>query len=188
MNKIAIKISKDAALSMLIQCHINNTALKFKTSFKPEDLSQQLKNLFEIKFDKKSSVDIFKRKLINTLAMEFSKNTKQSSKELSAIILSYLNPKIDEPIRKMVQSISLTIEEVSRLIEKNEIVYIGVSNKGIKFVKEKSSTEEKPVQKQEDKPEEKPVQKPYEYEPGELEENKLFESINRKNKNIFKLR
>ena len=120
--------------------------------------------------------------------MEFSKNTKQSSKELSAIILSYLNPKIDEPIRKMVQSISLTIEEVSRLIEKNEIVYIGVSKNGIKFVKEKSSTEEKPVEKQEEKPEEKPVQKPYEYEPGELEENKLFESINRKNKNIFKLR
>jgi hypothetical protein len=187
LNKIALKISKDAALSMLIMCHINNTALKFKTSFKPEDLSQKLKDLFEIKFDKKSSVDIFKRKLINTLAIEFSKNTKQSSKELSAIILSYLNPKIDEPIRKMVQSISLTIEEVSRLIEKDDIVYIGISNKGIKFIKEKSSSDTQ-------KPEEKlktptpTIQKPYDYEPGELEENKLFESNNRENKNIFKLR
>ncbi len=192
LTKIALKISKDTVLAMLIKCQINNTTFRFETSFKPADLNQQLKNLFEIKFDRKTSVDIFKRKLINILAIEFSKNPTlsggKSSKELSEMILFYLNPKIDEPIRKMVQSIYLTIEQVSYLIEKDDIVYIGVSKDGIKFVKEKSSTEEKPVQKQEDKPEEKPVQKPYEYEPGELEENKLFESINRKNKNIFKLR
>jgi hypothetical protein len=205
LTKIALKISKDKVLSMLIKCQINNTTLRFQTSFKPEDLNQKLKNLFEITFDSKSSVDIFKRKLVNTLAIEFSKNPVlsggKSSKDLSAIILSYLNPKIDDPIRKMVRSIYLTIQEVSYLIEKDDIVYIGVSNKGIKFIKEKSSSdtektekkpEEKPVEKPEEKPEEKPAEKPfikpYEYEPGELEENKLFESINRKNKNIFKLR
>lgn len=48
--------------------------------------------------------------------------------------------------------------------------------------------------KDDKKPEEKlktptpTIQKPYEYEPGELEENKSFESNNRENKNIFKLR
>ena len=71
-----LKISKDKVLSMLIKCQINDTTLRFQTSVKPEDLNQKLKNLFEITFDSKSSVDIFKRKLVNTLAIEFSKVSK----------------------------------------------------------------------------------------------------------------
>jgi hypothetical protein len=118
---------------------------------------------------------------------------------LSAIILSYLNPKIDEPIRKMVQSISLTIEEVSRLIEKEDIVYIGISNKGIKFIKEKSSSDtQKPAEKTAEKPNVPSVEytdarKSRGYsdrDDARQEESKykLFESNNRENKNIFKLR
>jgi len=203
LTKIALKISKDKVLSMLIKCQINNTTLRFQTSFKPEDLNQKLKNLFEITFDSKSSVDIFKRKLVNTLAIEFSKNPVlsggKSSKDLSSIILSYLNPKIDDPIRKMVRSIYLTVQEVSYLIEKEDIVYIGISNKGIKFIQEKSSSDiQKPAEKTADDPKAPNVGWTDPRKSGgdddrgdsrqEESKYKLFESNNRENKNIFKLR
>nr|MDW7641125.1 hypothetical protein [Nitrosarchaeum sp.] len=88
-------------------------------------------------------------------------------------------------------------------IQKEDIVYIGISNKGIKFIKEKSSSDtQKPAEKTAEKPADDPKAPNVDWtdprksggdddrDDSRQEESKykLFESNNRENKNIFKLR
>lgn len=162
---MAFKIENDNITSYKIKCNIKNK-IRFEFSLNSSALKSQEPKLFtEIKLVEVNRLGVsFKRKLINTLAIEFSKNPTLSkgknSNELNQLISIYLSPKIDEPIGKMIKSIFLTLKNIIHINNKlNDIIFVGINQKQIKFIKN-----------------------------NPIPENKLFESIHSKNKNIFKLR
>jgi len=162
---MAFKIDNDNITSYKIKCNMKNR-IRFEFSLNSNALKSEEPKLFtEIKLIEVNKLGmLFKRKLINTLAIEFSKNSTLSGgknvTELNQLISNYLSPKIDDAIGKMIKSIFLTLKNIIQVNNRiNDVIFIGINKNQIKFIKDKI-----------------------------IPENKLFESINSKNKNIFKLR
>jgi hypothetical protein len=162
---MAFKIDNDNITSYKIKCNMKNR-IRFEFSLNSNALKSEEPKLFtEIKLIEVNKLGmLFKRKLINTLAIEFSKNSTLSGgknvTELNQLISNYLSPKIDDAIGKMIKSIFLTLKNIIHVNNRiNDVIFIGINKNQIKFIKDKI-----------------------------IPENKLFESINSKNKNIFKLR
>jgi hypothetical protein len=162
---MAFKIDNDNITSYKIKCNMKNR-IRFEFSLNSNALKSEEPKLFtEIKLIEVNKLGmLFKRKLINTLAIEFSKNSTLSGgknvTELNQLISNYLSPKIDDAIGKMIKSIFLTLKNIIDVNNRiNDVIFIGINKNQIKFIKDKI-----------------------------IPENKLFESINSKNKNIFKLR
>jgi len=162
---MAFKIDNDNITSYKIKCNMKNR-IRFEFSLNSNALKSEEPKLFtEIKLVEVNKLGmLFKRKLINTLAIEFSKNSTLSGgknvTELNQLISNYLSQKIDDAIGKMIKSIFLTLKNIIQVNNKiNNVIFVGINKNQIKFIKDKI-----------------------------IPENKLFESISSKNKNIFKLR
>ena len=106
---------------------------------------------------------VFKTKLFNTLTFRYVNNTSlsggKSFEELKNAIEKYLTPRVDAAANKMTDSIKLTLINIIHVNNNiNPEIFVGINNKGIKFI----------------------MNTP-------IPENKLFKTNDSKNKNIFKL-
>ena len=161
---MAFKIQGNNITALKIKCNSKNT-IRFELAINSTALKTQEPNLFtEITLPEVNRLGKpFESKLYNTLALRYSKNTTlsggKSYEELRKIIEKYLAPKIDVAVGKMIKSIRLTITNIIHVNNNiNPEIFVGINNKGIKFIMNSS-----------------------------IPENKLFKTNDSKNKNIFKL-
>lgn len=161
---MAFKIQGNNITALNIKFNSKNT-IRFTLAINSTALKTQEPNLFtEITLPEVNKLGKpFESKLYNTLALRYSKNTTlsggKSYEELRKIIEEYLTPKIDVAVGKMIKSIRLTITNIIHVNNNiNPEIFVGINNKGIKFIMN-----------------------------SPIPENKLFKTNDSKNKNIFKL-
>ena len=161
---MAFKIEGDNITALKIIFNSKNT-IRFTLAINSTALRTQEPNLFtEITLPAVNRLaKPFESKLYNTLALKYSENTRlsggKSYEELRKVIENYLSPKIDVAVGKMINSIRLTLTNIIQVNnEINPEIFVGINNKGIKFI----------------------IKNP-------IPENKLFKTNDSKNNNIFKL-
>ena len=161
---MAFKIEGDNITALKIIFNSKNT-IRFTLAINSTALRTQEPNLFtEITLPEVNRLaKPFESKLYNTLSLRYSKNTTlsggKSYEELRKVIENYLSPKIDVAVGKMIKSIRLTLTNIIHVNnEINPEIFVGINNKGIKFIIKSL-----------------------------IPENKLFKTNDSKNKNIFKL-
>ena len=161
---MAFKIEENNITALKIIFNSKNT-IRFTLAINSTALRTQEPNLFtEITLPAVNRLaKPFESKLYNTLARKYSENTRlsggKSYEELRKVIENYLSPKIDVAVGKMINSIRLTLTYIIHVNNKiNPEIFVGINNKGIKFI----------------------IKNP-------IPENKLFKTNDSKNKNIFKL-
>ena len=161
---MAFKIEGNNITALKIKFNSKNT-IRFEVAINSTALKVQEPNLFtEIKLAEINRLSsVFKSKLYTALTIRYSNNTLisggKSQEELRKSIQNYLEPKIDNSVGKMIKSIRLTLTNIIHVNNNiNTEIFVGINNKGIKFIMN-----------------------------NPIPENKLFKTINSKNKNIFKL-
>ena len=161
---MAFKIEGNKILSLKLKFNSKNT-IRFEIVINPNDLKSKEKELFnEVTIPEIARLSkVFKTKLFNTLTFRYVNNTSlsggKSFEELKNVIEKYLTPRVDVAANKMTDSIRLTITNIIHVNNNiNPEIFVGINNKGIKFIMN-----------------------------SPIPENKLFKTNDSKNKNIFKL-
>lgn len=161
---MAFKIEGNKISSLKLKFNSKNT-IRFEISVNPSDLKSKEKELFnEVTIPEIARLSkVFKTKLFNTLTFRYVNNTSlsggKSFEELKNAIEKYLTPRVDTAASKMANSIKLTLINIIHVNNNiNSEIFVGINNKHIKFIMS-----------------------------NPIPENKIFKTINSKNKNIFKL-
>ena len=162
---MAFKIEGDNISALNMKFNSKNT-IRFTLAINSTAFKAQEPNLFtEVTIREIARLSkVFKTKLFNTLTFRYVNNTSlsggKSFEELKNVIEKYLTPRVDVAANKMTDSIRLTLINIIKENNKiNDVIFVGINNKGIKFIINKT-----------------------------IPENKLFKINDSKNKNIFKLR
>jgi hypothetical protein len=162
---MAFKIEGNKISSLQLKFNSKNT-IRFTLAINSTAFKAQEPNLFtEVTIPEIARLSkVFETKLFNTLTFRYVNNTSlsggKSFEELKNAIEKYLTPRVDAAANKMTDSIRLTlISIIKENNEINDVIFVGINNKGIKFI----------------------INDP-------ITENKLFKINDSKNKNIFKLR
>lgn len=162
---MAFKIEGDNISSLQLKFNSKNI-IRFTLAINSTAFKAQEPNLFtEVTIPEIARLSkVFTTKLFNTLTFRYVNNTSlsggKSFEELKNAIEKYLTPRVDAAANKMTDSIRLTlISIIKENKEINDVIFVGINNKGIKFIINKT-----------------------------IPENKLFKINDSKNKNIFKLR
>jgi len=161
---MAFKIEGNKISSLKLKFNSKNT-IRFEIVVNYNDLKSKEKELFnEVTISEIARLSkVFKTKLFNTLTFRYVNNTSlsggKSFEELKNAIEKYLTPRVDAAANKMTDSIKLTLINIIHVNNNiNPEIFVGINNKGIKFI----------------------MNTP-------IPENKLFKTNDSKNKNIFKL-
>jgi len=161
---MAFKIEGDNISALNMKFNSKNT-IRFTLAINSTAFKAQEPNLFtEVTIPEIARLSkVFKTKLFNTLTFRYVNNTSlsggKSFEELKNAIEKYLTPRVDAAANKMTDSIRLTLISIIKENKKiNDVIFVGINNKGIKFI----------------------ISDP-------ITENKLFKINDSKNKNIFKL-
>jgi hypothetical protein len=161
---MAFKIEGDNISALNMKFNSKNT-IRFTLAINSTAFKAQEPNLFtEVTIPEIARLSkVFKTKLFNTLTFRYVNNTSlsggKSFEELKNAIEKYLTPRVDAAANKMTDSIRLTLIYIIKENKKiNDVIFVGINNKGIKFI----------------------ISDP-------ITENKLFKINDSKNKNIFKL-
>jgi len=162
---MAFKIEGDNISALNMKFNSKNI-IRFTLAINSTAFKAQEPNLFtEVTIPEIARLSkVFTTKLFNTLTFRYVNNTSlsggKSFEELKNAIEKYLTPRVDAAANKMTDSIRLTlIHIIKENNEINDVIFVGINNKGIKFIINKT-----------------------------IPENKLFKINDSKNKNIFKLR
>jgi len=162
---MAFKIEGDNISALNMKFNSKNI-IRFTLAINSTAFKAQEPNLFtEVTIPEIARLSkVFKTKLFNTLTFRYVNNTSlsggKSFEELKNAIEKYLTPRVDAAANKMTDSIRLTLISIIKENNKiNDVIFVGINNKGIKFIINKT-----------------------------IPENKLFKINDSKNKNIFKLR
>ena len=161
---MAFKIEGNKISSLKLKFNSKNT-IRFEIVVNYNDLKSKEKELFnEVTISEIARLSkVFKTKLFNTLTFRYVNNTSlsggKSFEELKNAIEKYLTPRVDAAANKMTDSIKLTLINIIHVNNNiNPEIFVGINNKGIKFIMN-----------------------------NPIPENKLFKTNDSKNKNIFKL-
>jgi hypothetical protein len=162
---MAFKIEGNKISSLQLKFNSKNI-IRFTLAINSTAFKAQEPNLFtEVTIPEIARLSkVFKTKLFNTLTFRYVNNTSlsggKSFEELKNAIEKYLTPRVDAAANKMTDSIRLTLIYIIKENNKiNDVIFVGINNKGIKFIISDL-----------------------------IPENKLFKINDSKNKNIFKLR